>query len=345
MVELGPSPVTPPAREPPAAAETAAKRRRRGDDSGVGRPPSWDDLYRDLGHKILKFGEWQRNRKGGNIGIFGDSFEIDVSTHLPLLTLRSMPVKSLLKELQWYLRGEDHVRWLREQGNKFWDADANEDGWVGYNYGLLSHWPSREGGHVNQLGRILKKIQAGGASRTWCITLLKPDEQTKLESCIVGLQLFCRGERLDMKVDQRSCDFSLGLPSDVFEMAVLLHLVCQSSAGKGRAKNLTPGRLIWTFGHLHIYDNNLEKTEKMLERLPKPLRPQLQICSDAPLLPALFEPECGLQKRDLWVEFQIVDYDPHDKIAFTLNGRPPRENDNSARRPGTASTDQKPDNE
>ena len=56
---------------------------------------------------------------------------------------------------------------------------------------------------MNQLQDILKQIQAGKASRTWCITLLKPGEPTKLESCIVGLQLLRRGHHLDMKAQVR----------------------------------------------------------------------------------------------------------------------------------------------
>merc|ERR1712032_1004062 len=167
---------------------------------------------------------------------------------------------------------------------------------------------------------ILKKVQAGEASRTWCITLLKRDE------------------RLDMKVDQRSCDFSLGLPNDVFAMAVLLHLVCQSSAGEGRAKVLTPGRLCWTFGHLHIYDNSLEETKSLLERLPKPRKPQLRICSDVPLLQSLFTSAPELPNQDLWKEFKIIDYDPHPKIMFKSNGR-------QTKKDCQMSTDQKPDSE
>ena len=106
--------------------------------------------------------------------------ELDVSESVPLLTLRKLAPKQILNELLWYLRGEDNVRSLRKVGNKFWDADADEDGWVGYNYGLLTHWPLPQGGSLNQLQDVVRKLRTGGASRTLCITLLKPGEPTKL---------------------------------------------------------------------------------------------------------------------------------------------------------------------
>ena len=323
--------------------ETPVKRRRRNDEDATGEPPSWDDLYLYLGHKIMKSGMWQENRKGRNIGIFGESFEVDVSTYIPLLTLRRMPLRNTLNEFLWYFRGEDHVQWLREQGNKYWDADADEDGWVGYNYGLLTHWPHQKGGHLNQLEQILKKIQAGEVSRTSTTTFVKSDEETKLESCIVGFQFFCVGDRLDMKVDQRSCDFSLGLPNDVFAMAVLLHLVCKSSVGEGRARVLKPGRLYWNFGHLHIYENNFKRTKELLERLPNPLRPQLRIRSNAPLLLVLMSSGRELYTEDLWKMFEIVDYKPQSEMGrgVKVHGRNPVDKTDHIKRPYTAGANQK----
>jgi len=196
-MEPGPAPTTPPTRQPTPPPDSAEKRRRLNhddcvSDAGVtapdtklglapeaaGGPPSWDDLCRELGQNILKSGKWQRNRKGGNIGITGAHVDIDVSKYTPLLTVRQVFQKNALNELLWYLRGEDHARWLRKQGHMFWDADADEDGWVGYNYGLLVNWPCRDGGHLNPLEQILTEIQAGGSSRTWYISLHKLDEKT-----------------------------------------------------------------------------------------------------------------------------------------------------------------------
>ena len=64
----------------------------------------------------------QHNHKGNNIGIFGATMEIDVSEHLPLLTLRSMPQKNALIELLRYFRGEDHVRWFTQTSASLWNV-------------------------------------------------------------------------------------------------------------------------------------------------------------------------------------------------------------------------------
>ena len=102
-----------------------------------------------------------------------------------------MPTKSAFLELLWWQPSEDYIRWLHQQGNQFWDADAGENGWKGYKYCLLTHWPCQGDGYVDELERVLQQIRAGKANRNWCIKLLKPDEPTKLQSCIDGLQ-FCR---------------------------------------------------------------------------------------------------------------------------------------------------------
>ena len=48
------------------------------------------------------------------------------------------------------------------------------------------------------------------------------------------------------KVTQRSSDFSLGLPNDVFQFAVLLHLVCRAT-GDRRGGALRPGSVTSAF--------------------------------------------------------------------------------------------------
>ena len=98
MTAPGPAPETPPARERPVSLWTPVKRRRRNNEDATAEPSSWDDLYLYFRHMIMTSGMWQENRKGRSIGIFGKTFEVDVSTHIPLLALRRMPLRNTLTE-------------------------------------------------------------------------------------------------------------------------------------------------------------------------------------------------------------------------------------------------------
>ena len=66
---------------------------------------------------------------------------------------------------------------------------------------------------------------------------------------------------------------------------------------------------------MHIYENNFKRTKELLERLPNPLRPQLRIRSNAPLLLALMSSGRELYTEDLWKMFEIVDYKPQSKMG------------------------------
>ncbi len=73
---------------------------------------------------------------------------------MPLTSLRKLNFKHVASEALWYLRGEDHIRFLRRHGNPFWDAVAGSDEglFVGLNYGLLVNFPRDDGGEpINQL--------------------------------------------------------------------------------------------------------------------------------------------------------------------------------------------------
>ena len=60
----------------------------------------------------------------------------------------------------WWLKGEDNVKYLQENGCKFWNKDADEKtGWVGLNYGLMTNWPvGHKDEKINQLANIIEKL-------------------------------------------------------------------------------------------------------------------------------------------------------------------------------------------
>lgn len=89
----------------------------------------------------------------------------------------------------------------------------------------------------------------------------------------------------------------MGTPYNIASYAILTHMLAQ-------CVNMVPDELIWMGGDCHIYANQLEGVKIQLEREPRPW-PVLRI-----------NPE----KKDIFSftqnDFELVGYDPHDKIDF-----------------------------
>lgn len=67
--------------------------------------------------------------------------------------------------------------------------------------------------------------------------------------------------RLSLKLHQRSCDVFLGIPFNIAQYSILLHMVAQ-------VVNMVPGEFIWDGGDVHIYDNHKEQVDLQLHRIP-----------------------------------------------------------------------------
>jgi thymidylate synthase len=62
-------------------------------------------------------------------------------------------------------------------------------------------------------------------------------------------------------VFQRSCDLVLGANFNVAEYALLTHIIA-------KLVNMTPKRLIWVGGDVHIYHNAIDAAKEMITREP-----------------------------------------------------------------------------
>ncbi len=69
--------------------------------------------YLDLVKNVLENGVRKENRTGTDtISNFAEFYKVDLSKGFPLLTTKKVFFRSVILELLWYLRGEDHIRWL-----------------------------------------------------------------------------------------------------------------------------------------------------------------------------------------------------------------------------------------
>ncbi len=256
-------------------------------------------VYLDLLQQILDRGVAKPDRTGtGTLSLFGHQMRFDLTEGFPLVTTKRIHLKSVIYELLWFLRGETNVRWLQERGVTIWDEWADERGELGPVYGAQwRSWPLPDGGHVDQLGEVLKQIRRDPHSRRLVVSAWNVADLPKmaLAPCHVLFQFYVAEGELSCQLYQRSADVFLGVPFNIASYALLTMMVAQVC-------DLRPGEFIHTFGDVHLYRNHLEQAKLQLERDPRPL-PRLEL---NPEVESLFDFE--------YEDIQVVGYDPHPRI-------------------------------
>lgn len=271
--------------------------------------------YLDLVQRVLEHGVLKENRTGTDtISSFSEFYRVDLADGYPLLTTKKVAFRSVILELLWYLRGEDHIRWLRDENDcHIWDAWAQEDGHVGPIYPVMwrrfpyleeqeqsnsteKQWIKKE---YDQVQNAIHLLKTNPHSRRIVVSAWHPGELSKmaLPPCHLMYIFNVSNGRLNCHLTQRSGDIALGIP---------FNLACYSALTMAIAQEvgLEPGVFAHTIVDAHIYVNHIEGLKKQLLREPKSL-PQLEIAR---------KPLDELQLED----FNLIGYDPHPGIKFEV---------------------------
>ena len=84
--------------------------------------------YLDLVERVLLRGDLKQNRTGvDSISVFGESFKHDMRDGFPLLTTKSIGLKTVSAELEFFIRGLQDKRWLQQRGCNIWDEWSNPE--------------------------------------------------------------------------------------------------------------------------------------------------------------------------------------------------------------------------
>lgn len=274
--------------------------------------------YLDLVRLVMDEGIRKKSRTGiDTISYFSAFYKVDLAKGFPLLTTKKMEWKSIIRELLWYLSGENHIRNLRKY-TKIWDAWADEDGNLETAYGYYwRHFPSAQKDkngnwkvrEVDQIQNIIDEIKNKPYSRRLVVTAWEPGNATtsKLPPCHYTFAFNVSGDKLNCHLTQRSGDIALGIPFNLAAYSMLTHIIANET-------NLQVGQFAHTIIDAHIYVgdkgtenekyDHLEGLKEQLKREPLEL-PVLNIARK-PLKDLTFE------------DFEITCYQSHPKIKFEV---------------------------
>lgn len=277
--------------------------------------------YHDLVERILTNGTRKPNRTGTDaISSFAESYRVDLSDGYPLLTTKKVFFRSVILELLWYLRGENHIRWLRDEMDcHIWDAWADENGYVGPIYPVMwRKFPYNEYEEIefegvgakftqdarvqkefDQIQYVIDEIKKNPSSRRLVVSAWHPGliKEMALPPCHLMFIFNVTGNKLNCHLTQRSGDVALGIP---------FNLACYSALTMIIAKQcgLEPGVFAHTIVDAHIYVNHVDGLKEQIKREPYPL-PSLEIANKN-----IDDLEFG--------DFVLKDYQHHPPIKFEV---------------------------
>lgn len=255
--------------------------------------------YLDLMQHVLDHGVVKSDRTGtGTVSVFGYQMRFDLSQGFPLVTTKKCHLRSIIHELLWFLQGDTNIRYLKEHGVKIWDEWADAEGNLGPVYGKQwRSWPTPDGGHIDQIARILHDLKHNPDSRRIMVSAWNVAEldQMALAPCHAFFQFYVAEGKLSCQLYQRSADIFLGVPFNIASYALLTMMIAQVSG-------LKVGDFVHTLGDAHLYSNHLEQAREQLSRTPRAL-PVMQI---------------NAAVQDLFAfrfdDFELTGYDPYPPI-------------------------------
>lgn len=278
----------------------------------------WDKKYIELCEEILDKGVRVKNRTGiDTIKIPFKSFEFDLEEEFPILTTKFVAFKSAVLEMLWFYQAKSNdVRWLQDRGVKIWNEwEIDENGHyqdrvfpkeyahtIGTAYGYIVN-------KFNLTDKLIKKIKETPTDRRMIMSLWQDDylETAVLPSCVWNSMWDVTDGKLNAIVTCRSNDVPLGMPFNICQYAVLIHMLAQVTG-------LKPGKLYYNAKDLHIYVNQIDGIKEQIKRykelgdLPAPklwLNPEIK---------DFYDFDNSKELKDI----KLINYEHHGKISMPV---------------------------
>ena len=123
--------------------------------------------YLDLMREALDDGALKADRTGTGVrSLFGRQLRFDLAKGFPLVTTKRLHLKSIVRELVWFLRGETHSPISRRMAFPSGTSGRTSRGDLGPVYGKQWRaWEGPDGRTIDQIARVINEIRRNPDSR------------------------------------------------------------------------------------------------------------------------------------------------------------------------------------
>lgn len=197
--------------------------------------------YHALLQRIVDNGKPQTNRKGNILCLLNERLELTPADLLDIFESHGVARRKLKAELGLFMRGERDVERYREAGITWWDYCGHT---------LVNSYPT----YMEKLPPLIAKINAEKRnSKNYVLFLGATGVETNQAPCLSLVQFQIDDGCLAVSAYQRSSDANLGLPSDIYHLYLM-----------ARQIDLPLKSITLDLGNVHIYENNIARTEDLL---------------------------------------------------------------------------------
>lgn len=285
-----------------------------------------EDQYLQLIRDLLNEGSLENPRNGNTLANIGSAmyFSLENNT-IPILTTKKVAVKTCLKELLWFIRGNTDNKLLKNQNVHIWDLNASKEflesrglsyeeddlgpvyghQWRFFNATYSNCNENYENKGIDQLQTVINNIKNPDTrySRRHVVSAWNPCQidEMALPPCHVMFQFHVtKGNKLSCTLYQRSGDVGLGVPFNIMSYSALTFLVAKHC-------DLEPYEFVYYLGNTHIYEDHKEALETQIKRVPYDF-PRMTITNKRQ----------NINDYEL-EDFKIEDYKYHETIKMNMS--------------------------
>jgi thymidylate synthase len=144
-----------------------------------------------------------------------------MSLGFPILTGKKISFNAARTELLWILQGRTDLKYLEDNGVKYWRPDYERSGRTDETLGPVYGKQWRDFNGVDQLKNLVYSIITNPDSRRLMVSAWAPHEMKDmvLPPCHYAFQVYINNGVMDLMWQQRSADVFLGLPYDIISNA------------------------------------------------------------------------------------------------------------------------------
>ncbi|MDD2962261.1 MAG: thymidylate synthase [Muribaculaceae bacterium] len=197
--------------------------------------------YYELLDRIVACGKMQTNKKGSIRYLLNEQLTLTPADLLDIFEGHGIARKKLRNELELFMNGERNVERYRECGITWWDYCGGI---------LVNSYPT----YFEKLPPLIAKINKEKRnSKNYVLFLGETGAESNQAPCLSLVQFQIERGELVVSAYQRSSDANLGLPADIYHLYLI-----------SRHIDMPLKSITLTLANVHIYDNNVEATGKLL---------------------------------------------------------------------------------